>query len=311
MLGRSVIQGMAALIAMIFAQNGTSLAGPPDADEQARAAVRGLIDKFNASWDKENGPTLIGEVLSDKAFVLLRPDKQPGEPARARVQNKQEYIEGYKKFVLNANLQKHEHQIKSVAVMGPIAYEFGVIIDVSQEGEERRGDVLNVFAKEDVGWRLVFSTSPEFFERKPTDSAEDEKAVCELARSFVATFRSKRPTPFEQFGNMLADDVVIISSMGETRTGKKAVVDYYREQLAEFRQKVSKADFSWEGMTVRMMGDGAVVFGKLVSEIHEKEGDRPIHREIWETLVFRKEANGWWLIEEQSTLAPAESTSKN
>jgi uncharacterized protein (TIGR02246 family) len=289
----------------------TAAAGPPDVDEQAKAAVGALIEKFNACWNREDGPKLVGEVLSDKAFVLVRPDKQPGEAAQARVQNKQQYIEAFKTYVLNANLRKHEHRIKSITVTGPIAYEFGIITDVDAGGGERRGEVLNVFAKEDVGWRLVFSTSPEFFEKRGRDSAADEKAVRKLARRFVTTFRSRRPTPFEDFEEMLAEDVVVVLSTGDTRVGKKTVVEFYREHLAEVRETVVGAKLAWEGMTAKIMGDGALVFGKLVIDANEKDGGKPMHREIWLTLVFRMDAGDWRLVEEHSTPARSEPSSKD
>lgn len=306
---RNTVRDLVLVVAAILALNCTASAGPPDADEQAKAAVQALIDKFNASWDKENGPALIGEVLSDEAFVLLRPDKQPGEPARARVLNKQGYIEAFRTYIQNAGVQQHEHQIRSITVMGPIAYEFGTIVDVRENGGARRGEILNVFAKEDVGWRLVFSTPPEFFKKQPTDSAADEKAVRKLARRFLSAFRSKRPTPFEQFEDMLADDVTVVLATGETRVGKKAVVDYYREHLADVREMVVDAKLSWEGMTAKIMSDGALVFGRLVIDAKEKDGSKPIHREIWRTLVFRKEAGEWRVVQEQSTPARPESPS--
>jgi len=299
------------LAAVVLICINTALAGPPDSDEQAKAAVAALIDKFNASWNRNDGPLLIDEVLSDKAFVLVRPDKQPGEPAQARVLNKPQYIEAFKTHVLNANLRSHEHQIKSITVMGPIAYEFGIITEVDEGGGERRGEVLNVFAKEDVGWRLVFSTSPEFFEKRPTDSAADEKAVRKLARRFATTFRSKRPTPFEDFEEMLADDVVVVLSTGDTRVGKKAVVEFYREHLADVRETVVGAKLSWEGMTAKIMGDGALVFGKLVIDAKEKDGGAAIHREIWLTLVFRRDAGHWRIVEEHSTSARSEPSPKD
>jgi uncharacterized protein (TIGR02246 family) len=279
--------------------------------EQAKAAIRALIDKFNTAWKEDSGDILVGEVLSDKAFAFAAPPGQSAADSEARVLNKQAYVEAFKKHILNAKLRKHEHQVQSITVLGTLAYEFGTVIDITRDGQEQRADMLNIFAREDVGWRLVFSTAPGFFKKRPSDPAADEKAVGKLARQFLAVFRAKKAVPFEKFLDMLADDVVVILSAGDTRTGKKAVVEFYKDHLAEIREQTRGAVLSWKDMTVKVMGDGALVFGKVIIEARAKTGDESMRREIWETLVFRKDAGAWRLIEEHSTLAQAQPPSKS
>lgn len=47
--------------------------------------------------------------------------------------------------------------------------------------------------------------------------------------------------------------------------------------------------------------DERVVSGKLMLECRVKDTDEPFRREIWETLVFRRNRGDWRLIQEHST----------
>lgn len=317
--------GLAAAWAGVFAQ---SSAAQDPRQEEAETAIRASIDKFNACWKAEDGVSMVEEVLSDNAFALARAPSEEAE--QALVLNKSKYLEGFKQHVWKANLRKHEHKIKSITVWGPLAYELGVITDVDSEGVERSADVMNVFAQEDSGWRLVFSTSPELFKKgglaapvavrdakaaakadETVSRKEDQRAVRKLAREFVATFRSEKPTPFERFEELLADDVVAVQQTGEVIEGRQNLVNYYREHTAELRKKAEEVKLSWHGMSVKAVGDGAVVFGKLGISAKKKEDGQIMHLEVWETLVLRKDGTRWRVIEEASTAVPQENSARS
>ena len=302
--------GVAATAVLVFSP------AAPAQDRKAKSAetaIRALIDKFNASWNADNGPALVDEVLSDKAFVLAR--NASSDASEAVLLNKTGYLEGFRKQVWKANLRKHEHKIQALTVVGNLAYELGTITDVTAGGDERSADVLNVFAEEEAGWKLVFSTSQDLFKRgalagqasRIEEKAERQveiDAVRKLAREFVATFESKDPTPFERFEELLAEDVIAIQHTGEVVEGRKTLVDYYRQHTAELLAAVDESKLDWQDMSVKLMGDGAVVFGKLVISARPRQEGRPIRFEVWETLVLRKEAGRWRVLEETSTTNP-------
>jgi metallo-beta-lactamase class B len=307
---------LAAATASIFAQP----ASAQDRKERSsETAIRALIGKFNAAWKAENGPELVAEVLSDQAFALAR--ASASKKSEALVLNKAGYLDAFKKHVWKSDLRGREHKINSITVLGTLAYEMGTITDVSADGNEGSADVLNVFAEEETGWKLIFSTTPDLFKKggladrgSRTDdkaaSKADSETLRRLAQEFVATFQSKEPTPIERFAELLADDVIAIQHSGEVVEGKKNLVEYYREHTAQLLAAVDDSKLAWDGMSVKLMGDGAVVFGKLKMSAREKEGGKTKRFAVWETLVFRKEASGWRVIEETSTTVPAGDSAK-
>ena len=277
------------------------VAEEPPGDQDAEAAIRAQIDKFNSAWQKENGVALIEEVVSEKAFTLVMPRSSRAE---ARVLNRAAYSAAFQKLVQEAGLRKHEHQIQSITVLGPIAYELGIILDVANDGTEQRTEVLNVFAKEDAGWKLVFSTTPDLIKKVREAEPHETESVRILAKEFVGTFRTQDPTPFARFEELLADDVVAIQSDGSVAEGKPAVVKFYRAHLDELAGLFRTVEISWEGMSVKLLGGGATVTGKLLIKGERKEDGRLMPREERETLIFRKSAKGWHLIEEHCTVVP-------
>ena len=279
-------------------------------DDDSEKALRGLVEKFNSAYKQENGPEVIGEVLSDLAFAYARPTVGEAGPV-ARVLSKPGYVEAFKKFLWKKNLRKHEHRIDSLTVLGGLAYEFGTILDVTEEGIEQQSEVFNVFAKEEAGWKLVFSTVPDFFKGRSASASAEAEAVREAARKFIATFNSKDPTPFAEFEGLLAGDVVAVQSDGTMLQGRGEVVKYYQNHVEQLRESFRNADLSWKTMDVKMLGGGATVFGKLLIQGEKREGGETIRQETWETLVFRKDTTGWKLTEEHSTSASKPESKKS
>lgn len=269
-------------------------------DAEAEKAIREQIEKFNSSYKEDNGPELVAEVLSDTAFTYAQSRVSEAGPV-ARIMNKTAYIEAFKKYIWKKNLRKHEHRVDVLTVLGGLAYEFGTVIDVTEDGYEQQAEIFNVFAKEETGWKMVFSTSPDFFRGRTTTGGAEAEAVRAAARKFVATFNSKDPTPVAEFEELLAGDVIAVQSDGTMLQGRSEVVAYYREHLDRLRESLRNVEISWKAMDVKMLGGGAAVFGKLLIQGERKEGGEKLLQEEWETLIFRKEASGWKLTEEQSS----------
>jgi hypothetical protein len=142
-------------------------------DASDERAIRALIEQVNLAFNAdtaEKGVEILSRVVSDKGYVFFQPNPQ-----------KPEVLVGDKKVLLDVLAQSLRQgqkwgtrQVHRIAVVGPIAYEIGETKRPNEDVQAR--DItwptiwLNMFAKEDVGWRLVCST--------PADNVE--KAVRQL-----------------------------------------------------------------------------------------------------------------------------------
>ncbi len=73
--------------------------------------------------------------------------------------------------------------------------------------------------------------------------------------------------------------------------------------MAEIRDLFHTFDYRLDIQTVRVYGQSALVFGKVVLSGELKDGQTPFRREIWETLVFARMDGKWKLVHEHSTRA--------
>lgn len=275
------------------------------ADEEARAAIRAMIDKVNLAWKPEGDASLLREVLSDKAFAVVFP--RPGNPSEAIIHNKQTFCEWVEKILQERRLRKRQHRIKSVTVSGPLAYELGTSVSATAEGQERQFEILNFFAKDETGWKLVFSASADQVRKALRDDSADEQTLRKLAREFVDTFRTDHATPFKRLEDIMADDIVAILSSGRMLEGKRTLLNFYKESLTEILAEFRTFKIVYDIRSVRLLGDAATVFGKLRVGGQLKENNERWGHEVWETLVFRKDAGGWRLVQEHSTKAASEN----
>lgn len=136
------------------------------------AAIRVLVDKINQAWQSEKPSTLFQEILSDKGFVVAIP--KPDNFSEAAIINKQRFCE-----LLDNTMQgqqrpkKHEHKVESITIIGPLAYEIGTLLDVLADGTKRRDEVINVFAKDETGWKLIHSSPADNIRKAITSSKND------------------------------------------------------------------------------------------------------------------------------------------
>lgn len=148
----------------------------PDADEAktiAREAVRNLIRRIEHAWTSPQGVDIMADVLSPRAFAWAAP--LPGNRQQALVLNRVAFLAVFSQALQREPPLRHEHDIRSLVVEGPMAWEVGDVRHVGPAGRERRTRVLNVFARENEGWRLLFST-PADNVRRALDKAEDKSA---------------------------------------------------------------------------------------------------------------------------------------
>ncbi len=121
-------------------------------------AIRALLDKVSLACNADSadkGAEILGSVISDKSYVTLLP--RADRPSEALVGDKKLLCE-----VLVQSLRNGQkwgvHEIRQITIVGPIAYEIGENRRPNQDPKTLGNFWLNVFAKEDVGWKLVFST---------------------------------------------------------------------------------------------------------------------------------------------------------
>ena len=268
----------------------------PSPDE---TAIRDLMGKVNQAWSADGDPRLFREVLSDRGYVLVMP-RRAGR-VEATVLNKTHFCEIFEFNIQKQRPKRHEHEVSSVNVLGPVAYAFGVTTHVPVNGPVQRDNVLNVFAREPGGWRMVFSTTRPLPWASQAPAMDDEKVVRELARELVAGFRLANPTSSERVEQILADDVQVATSDGRFYHGKPAVAQFYRKVADGLAAHYSSLDARAVVHNVRILGDGALLFGRVHFVGRTKQNGKSIHQRFWESLTFRKESGRWRLIQEHST----------
>ncbi len=124
-------------------------------------AIRALLDKVNLACNAdtaEKGVEIMRGVLSDKSYVSVLP--RGDRPSEAAVADKNVFCEFLSQSLRNGP-RWGVHKVQEITIVGPMAYEIGESRRPNQDPKTRGSIWLNVFAKEDVGWRLVFSTPAE------------------------------------------------------------------------------------------------------------------------------------------------------
>lgn len=141
---------LACVTAIALAQQGNS------SDEDA---IRILMEeKFSSAFNAgsvDKGLEILRGVLSDKGYVSVSPQSE--KPSEAFVGDKKWYCEQLAKWLANGPI-KMVHKVKQITIIGPIAYEIGESKYVGPDGKARTEVWLNVLARQDGGWRLVFAT---------------------------------------------------------------------------------------------------------------------------------------------------------
>jgi len=271
-------------------------------EEQDKAAIRALVDKINLAWQLEKPSTLFQEILSDKGFVVTMP--KPDNPSEVAIINKQKFCESLDNMMQGQQRpKKHEHKVESITVVGPLAYEIGTILHVAADGTQRYDKVMNIFAKDETGWKLVYSTPPDNVRKALRSMPGDEEQVRKVAREFLESFRLDKDNPFARAEEIFHESIAVVTSQGQFIQGRENVLKTYRQSWEEVRREFSSLDIHYDIQSVNVADDAALVFGKVKLDGRLKDANDAFHREIWETLVLQKIDDKWRIIREQSTKA--------
>lgn len=154
-----VAQGLLCVLVVFFGCAGLATASEEQqGDSSDELAIRALLDKVNLACNADTadkGVEIMRSVISDKSYVTLL--SRADSPSEALVGDKKLFCE-----VLAQSLRNGPrwgiHKARQIIIVGPIAYEIGESRRSSEDAETPGNIWLNVFAKEDVGWKLVFST---------------------------------------------------------------------------------------------------------------------------------------------------------
>lgn len=271
-------------------------------NDEVVAAIRQRAAQMDRAWLAADPTSLLSEVLSSRAFAHTLPS--PTSPGEALVMDKEAFCKWFEQWPVDERPRKRAHHPEHLAVRGPLAYELAMIGQVMPNGRERTDSILCVWAKEDVGWRLVFSTDAQGVRQALRGSDADRHAVRKLAKEFVGAFDPRNATGPMRLNDVVADDVVGVMSWGQLVRGKEALLELYARDRAEIRKNFNEFGINYDIQSVRLLGDGAVVFGKLTIKGRAKENNERVEREVWETLVFRRDTEGWRVVEEHSTRVP-------
>jgi len=150
---------MVAAVAAVVAAGSKGMA--QQSEPEARAAIQKVIDKINRAFTAEDPAALFREVLSDRAFAIAMP--RADQPSEATVLDKKAFCEGYGRWLKENRPKRASHKIERLRLVGPLAYEIGITEQEEADGKLGRSRWLNVFAREETGWRIVFSAPADNF----------------------------------------------------------------------------------------------------------------------------------------------------
>jgi hypothetical protein len=150
---------MAVAVAAVLAVHSEGIA--QQSDSEARAAIQKVIDKINLAYTAEDPGQLFREILSDKACAIALP--RPDRPSEAVVLDKKTFCESFARWLKENRPKRFVAKIERLTLVGPLAYEINVNEQEDANGKVERNRYLNIFAREETGWKIVFSAPADDF----------------------------------------------------------------------------------------------------------------------------------------------------
>jgi hypothetical protein len=268
------------LCALAFCLGGAALAvaaeaRPADANDQR--AIRALVEKINLSMNAgtaDKGVEIMRGVVSDKGYTIVLP--RPDKPSDAVVGDKKMLLEAVSQS-LRIGPKMGVHKVQQVTIVGPIAYEIGETQRPDQDAKARGDAWLNVFAKEDGEWKLVFGTPADDFQKAmrqlvvgkaKTDEGPGKKtgeAKSEPGKRLIGTWIGKLPA-------------------GEAPADATATVEF----KADGKVSMALPDHSMAGVWKALgeRGDSLSVDIEL-ADSPAKEGEKPKTRKLRFAIEFQ------------------------
>jgi hypothetical protein len=126
------------LAANLFSQVGST-------DE---SAIRKIVEQFTPMWTAQNGVEIFQNISSRTHYLFL---------STKSILNRDGFIQLLSKMLQNNPPVKHTHSIKKILTTDSLAFEYGTMELVRKKGQTTKGESLNVFFREESGWKLIMN----------------------------------------------------------------------------------------------------------------------------------------------------------
>ena len=129
---------LSCLAASLFAQDRSN-------DERA---IREIIEQFTPMWTTQNGVAVFQKLSSESHFLFLSTNS---------VLSRSDFTQLLAKMLQDNPPVKHTHTIKKIVVSDNLAFEYGTVEIVRKNGQISKNENLNVFIREESGWKLLMN----------------------------------------------------------------------------------------------------------------------------------------------------------
>jgi hypothetical protein len=132
-------------------------ASQASADSGAAAREIGrILDLFEKAYLDED-IELMASVMSDRGYALIM--TRADDPSTVFVFGKNEALQAISRRFDQVDYLEHKHVDRLIKVSGPMATSVSTIVDRMDTGQTLRTPIYHIFAREDEGWRVVFSSN--------------------------------------------------------------------------------------------------------------------------------------------------------
>ncbi|MFP6598380.1 MAG: nuclear transport factor 2 family protein [Candidatus Hydrogenedentota bacterium] len=141
----------------------------------------------------------------------------------------------------------------------------------------------------------------------PRTTADNPSGPEALARTFLAMVDTENRTPMNVVDELLLEDFVQCTSIGEIHIGKSPNIRFYSDAVAEVDRFFAWFKSEYRIESVQIIGNTAALSGNLAMSGGEEIGIVTYRREFLESLVFVKVDGKWRLALEHSTRLSTEN----
>ncbi len=122
----------------------------------AEREIGRILDLFEKAYLEED-IELMSSVMSDRGYALIM--KRGDDPSTVFVLGKAEGLQAIARRFDQVDYLEHKHVDRRIKVSGPMATSVSTIVDRMDTGQSIRTPIYHIFAREDEGWRVVFSSN--------------------------------------------------------------------------------------------------------------------------------------------------------
>jgi len=121
-------------------------------DEQEIAHILDLFEKAYLEEDMD----LLASLLSDQGYLMVM--RRRADPSTALVLDKAQIVQSIARRLEQVDYLEHKHIDRRIRIDAPAASSVSTIVDRMDTGQTQRSRVYHVYAREEGGWRIVFSS---------------------------------------------------------------------------------------------------------------------------------------------------------